>query len=99
MWLRPRGRDALALAVSTCRQAAGLTQEQLAQRLHINRTTVIDMEAGRNRALARAAEALSVLGYDLLVVPRSAKVTVLEASDIVSETVEHLDQMRATSDA
>lgn len=79
MWLRPRGPDALAQAVSLCRQSAGLTQEQLARRLHINRTTLIDMEAGRNRALTRAAEAFSVLGYDLLVVPRSAKVSVVEA--------------------
>lgn len=78
MWLRPRGQDALGQAVSTCRQAAGLTQEQLAGRLRINRTTVIDMEAGRNQALARVADALSVLGYDLLVVPRGAKVTVSE---------------------
>lgn len=78
MWLRPRGRDALAHAVSACRQAAGLTQEQLAQRLGVNRTTVIDMEAGRNQALARAADALSLLGYDLLVVPRAARVTVTE---------------------
>lgn len=78
MWLRPRGRDALAQAISACRQAAGLTQEQLAHRLHINRTTVIDMEAGRNQALGRAAEALGLLGYDLLVVPRGAKVTVTE---------------------
>lgn len=80
MWLRLRGRDALAQAVLACRQAGGLTQEQLARRLHVNRTTVIDMEAGRNRALARTAEALSVLGYDLLVVPRGAKVTVTEAT-------------------
>ena len=79
MWLRLRGSDALAQAISTCRQAAGLTQEQLGRRLQVNRTTVIDMEAGRNRALTRAAEALSVLGYDLLVVPRGAKVTVTEA--------------------
>lgn len=78
MWLRPRGRDALAQAVSACRQAAGLTQEQLAYRLHVHRTTVIDMEAGRNQAVARAVEALSVLGYDLVVVPRNASVTVTE---------------------
>lgn len=78
MWLRPRGRDALAQAVSACRQAAGLTQEQLAHRLHVNRTTVLDLEAGRSRAVARAVEALSVLGYDLVVVPRDAVVTVTE---------------------
>ncbi len=80
MWLRPRGRDALAQSILACRQAAGLTQEQLAQRLRVNRTTVIDMEAGRNQALGRAAEALSVLGYDLVVVPRGAKVTVTETT-------------------
>lgn len=85
MWLRPRGRDALAHAISSCRHAAGLTQEQLAQRLHINRTTVIDMEAGRNQALGRAADALSVLGYDLLVVPRGAKVTVTESAAAVPD--------------
>jgi DNA-binding XRE family transcriptional regulator len=78
MWLRPRGRDALTQALSACRKSAGLTQEQLAHRLHVNRTTVIDMEAGRNQAVARAVEALSVLGYDLVVVPRNASVTVTE---------------------
>lgn len=78
MWLRPRGRDALAQAVSTCRQSAGLTQEQLARRLHVNRTTILDLEAGRSKAVARAVEALSVLGYDLVVVPRDAVVSVTE---------------------
>jgi DNA-binding XRE family transcriptional regulator len=78
MWLRPRGQTALAQAISACRQAAGLTQAELAHRLHVNRTTVIDMEAGRNQAVARAVDALSVLGYDVIVVPRSASVTVTE---------------------
>jgi DNA-binding XRE family transcriptional regulator len=81
VWLRPRGRDALAQAISACRRASGLTQEQLADRLQVNRTTVIDMEAGRNQGMARAAESLSLLGYDLVVVPRGAKVTVAEAGD------------------
>lgn len=80
MWLRTRGPDAVSDAVAACRKGAGLTQAQLAQRLRINRTTVIDMEAGRSGALRRAAEALSILGYDLVVVPRSARVTVVEAS-------------------
>jgi DNA-binding XRE family transcriptional regulator len=80
MWLRPRGRNALAQAISACRQAAGLTQAELAHRLHVNRTTVIDMEAGRSQAVARAVEALSVLGYDVIVVPRDASVTVTERS-------------------
>ncbi len=77
--MRTRGTEALAQAVAQCRQNAGMTQAQLARRLRINRTTLLDLEAGRNQAVARAAEALSVLGYDLVVVPRGAKVTVIEA--------------------
>lgn len=95
MWLRLRGQDALARAVAGCREAAGLTQEQLAHRLRINRTTVIDIEAGRNQALARAAEALSLLGYDLIVVPRGAKVTVTEtpaASEPSADATAHSRQ-------
>jgi len=76
MWLRPRGSTALAAALVACRQHAGLTQQVLAGRLRIDRTTLLDMEAGRNRALTRWAEAMSVLGYDVVVVPRGAKVTV-----------------------
>lgn len=79
MWMRTRGATALAQALSHCRQGAGLTQEQLARRLRVNRTTLLDMEAGRNKALTRAAEALTLLGYDLVIVPRSAGVTVTEA--------------------
>ena len=55
MWLRPRGRDELAQAVLACWEASGLTQEQLAHRLRVNRTTVLNLEAGRNKAVARAA--------------------------------------------
>jgi hypothetical protein len=80
MWFRLRGPGALGQAVASCRQAGGSTQEQLAGRLRIHRTTLIDMEAGRGQALARAVEALGLLGFDLIVVPRTARVTVTEAA-------------------
>lgn len=76
MWLRPRGPDALGQAVSACRRESGLTQQALALRLGVNRTTVIALEAGRNQSLSRAVDALSLLGYDLVVVPKGAQVTV-----------------------
>jgi DNA-binding XRE family transcriptional regulator len=78
MWVRPRGRTALATALTVCRKAADVTQEALAARLGVNRTTVLNMEAGRNPALTRWADAMSLLGYDVVVVPRGAKVTVTE---------------------
>ena len=83
MWVRPRGRGALATALAACRKASGMTQESLAERLEANRTTVLNMEAGRNPALNRWADAIALLGYDIIVVPRGAKVTVVEQETAV----------------
>lgn len=82
MGFRLRGPGALGQAIASCRcrRASGFTQEQLAGRLRIHRTTLIDMEARRGQALARAVEALGLLGFDLIVVPRTARVTVTEAT-------------------
>ena len=88
MWLRPRGPDALGRAVSACRRENGMTQQELARRLGVNRTTVIALEAGRNQSLARAVDALNLLGYDLAVVPKAAKLTVTEPEAPVREEVE-----------
>ncbi len=78
MWVRPRGRRALADGLATVRKAASVTQLELAERLGANRSTVIDMEAGRNPALTRYADALALLGYDVVLVPRTAAVEVNE---------------------
>ncbi len=78
MWMRPRGQRALADALAGARKHAGLTQSELASRLRIDRTTLLDMEAGRNKALSRWSEAMAGLGYDVVVVPRGAAVTVRE---------------------
>jgi len=86
VWHRIRGPAGLGAALAACRQAASLTQEQLAHRLGIDRTTVIAMEAGRNPALARLVRAFALLGYDLVAVPRAAAVTVDEAPRGSGET-------------
>ena len=39
-------------------------------------SSVLDVEADRNRAVARAVETVSILGYGVVVVPRNATVTV-----------------------
>ncbi len=78
MWIRPRGQRALADALASARKHAGLTQSELASRLRIDRTTLLDMEAGRNKALSRWSEAMAGLGYDVVVVPRGSAVTVRE---------------------
>ena len=73
-WLRGEGGTARALAGA--RHAAGLTQAEIARRLGIDRTTVIDIEAGRNAAVNRFVGLFNRMGYDLIAVPRGARVTV-----------------------
>ncbi len=42
----------------------------------MDRTTVIDIEAGRNTAVNRFVGLFNRMGYDLIAVPRGARVTV-----------------------
>ena len=42
----------------------------------MDRTTVIDIEAGRNAAVNRFVGLFNRMGYDLIAVPRGARVTV-----------------------
>lgn len=73
-WLRGEGGTGSALA--GVRHAAGLTQAEVAKRLGMDRTTVIDIEAGRNTAVNRFVGLFNRMGYDLIAVPRGARVTV-----------------------
>lgn len=78
MWFRMRGPEGVGAALASARRGAGLTQQQLARSLGVDRTTVLAMELGRTPALARLVRAFSLLGYDLVAVPRRAAVTVVE---------------------
>ena len=44
--------------------------------LGMDRTTVIDIEAGRNAAVNRFVGLFNRMGYDLIAVPRGVRVTV-----------------------
>lgn len=56
--------------IRTARENAGLTQQQMADRLELTRSSVANIEAGRQRALlhvaAAAAEATGLRAQDLL---------------------------------
>lgn len=58
------------------RHTVGLTQEEIARKLGMDRTTVISIEAGRNAAVNRFVALFNRMGYDLIAVPRGACVTV-----------------------
>ena len=78
MWVRVKGSRNLGEALEQVRREAGVTQSELAERLDVTRTTVIDMEKGRPAAVRRLVDALSILGYDIVMVPRGATVEVRE---------------------
>jgi transcriptional regulator with XRE-family HTH domain len=75
-WFWLRGDRGAGRALAGVRHAAGLTQAELARRIGMDRTTVIDIEAGRNAAVSRFVGLFNRMGYDLIAVPRGVRVTV-----------------------
>lgn len=75
-WFWLRGDGGAGGALAGVRHTVGLTQAEIARRLGIDRTTVIDIEAGRNAAVNRFVGLFNRMGYDLIAVPRGARVTV-----------------------
>ena len=80
-WFWLRGDDGAGRALAGVRHAVGLTQAEIARRLGMDRTTVIDIEAGRNTSVNRFVGLFNRMGYDLIAVPRGARVTVEASSE------------------
>ena len=78
MWFRISSEKSLGEALALARKEAGLSQEELAQQIRVDRTTVVRLEAGRLQALERLMSAFAMLGYDLVAVPRGSRLTVEE---------------------
>lgn len=54
--------------IRACRESAGLTQNDLAKRVDMARTTLASYESGRNEpSHSRVREILSACGYELVV--------------------------------
>ncbi|HEV2251990.1 MAG TPA: helix-turn-helix transcriptional regulator [Streptosporangiaceae bacterium] len=75
-WFWLRGDGGAGRALAGVRHTVGLTQAEIARKLGMDRTTVIDIEAGRNTAVNRFVGLFNRMGYDLIAVPRGASVTV-----------------------
>jgi len=75
-WYWLRGDKGAGRALAGVRHSAGLTQAEIARRLGMDRTTVINIEAGRNTAVNRFVGLFNRMGYDLIAVPRGARVIV-----------------------
>jgi transcriptional regulator with XRE-family HTH domain len=75
-WFWLSGEGGAGRALAGVRHAAGLTQAQAAARLRMDRTTLLNMEAGRNPAVSRFVGLFNRMGYDLIAVPHGARVSV-----------------------
>ena len=80
MWYRIRGRSGLKEALSGARRLTGISQAELAERLGVDRVTLVHLEGGKNAGALRLLDAFGALGFDLLAVPRSARVHVDEGT-------------------
>lgn len=76
LWFRARSPHALGTAVASARRARGLTQTELAGRTSSSRATVSRLERGGSTTTDTLLDALARCGYEVVVVPRDAKVTV-----------------------
>lgn len=74
---RARSLGALAGALEGARATRGLTQEDLARAIGSSRPTISRMERGRPARTDTLLAVFAECGYELVVVPRGAVVTVM----------------------
>jgi len=75
-WYRARSAAALGAAIQGARQDAGLNQAELAERADTSRPTVSRLERGQVVTTATLLDTVAACGYELVVVPRGARVRV-----------------------
>ena len=75
-WGKVRSASELGQRIADGRQEQSLTQGELAGCLGVDRTTVLRLEAGKASQIDRLFDILGLLGLDLVVVPRTARVVV-----------------------
>ena len=75
-WGKVRSAGELGHRIANGRQEQRLTQGELADWLGVDRTTVLRLEAGKASQIDRLFDILGLLGLDLVVVPRTARVIV-----------------------
>jgi HTH-type transcriptional regulator/antitoxin HipB len=82
-WFRARSAGALGTAIQRARQTAALSQDELADRAGTSRPTLSRLERGASVASSTVLDAAAACGYEFVLVPRGARVTV--------ETADHRD--------
>lgn len=76
LWFRARGLQSFAAAIKTLREKSGQNQSEFAERANTSRATISRLERHSAVTMVAAFNAVNNLGYEIIIVPRGAMITV-----------------------
>jgi transcriptional regulator with XRE-family HTH domain len=78
MWTNAYSYEDIGQFLREARRARGITQAQMAKKLGFSTVTLSALETGKNVSSAKVERYLQMLGYRMVIVPKSASVEVNE---------------------
>lgn len=78
MWTNAYSYEDIGQFLREARRARGITQAQMAKKLGFSTVTLSALETGKNVSSAKVERYLQMLGYRMVIVPKTAQVEVSE---------------------
>ena len=78
MWTNTYSYEDTGRFLREARRARGITQAQMANKLGFSTVTLSALETGKNVSSAKVETYLQMLGYRMVIVPKTAQVEVSE---------------------
>ncbi len=78
MWINAYSYEDIGQFLREARRARGITQAQMAKKLGFSTVTLSALETGKNVSSAKVESYLQMLGYRMVIVPKTANVEVSE---------------------
>ena len=78
MWTNTYSYEDIGQFLREARRARGITQAQMAKKLGFSTVTLSALETGKNVSSAKVEGYLQMLGYRMVLVPKTAQVEVSE---------------------
>ncbi len=78
MWTNAYSNEDIGQFLSEARKMRGITQAQMAEKLGFSPVTLSALETGKNVSTVKVEKYLQMLGFRVVIVPKSASVSVQE---------------------
>lgn len=78
MWTNAYSFEAVGEFLQDARKQAGISQVEMAKTLGFSPVTLSALETGKNVSTAKVEKYLQMLGYRMVIVPKSANIEVTE---------------------